>query len=493
MFSNTAYEAFYTAIGLYLHEASIEIITSYKIFVGVLILIFGVSFFWGAWHFASRYLPGALVAKKALPLSFLVKLILCLFIGFSLLKVGSESSPKKLDRSSWHDNAYIESRVPVSAESFRVSFIFDVLTRSADEVAHFSITILDHLFAQTNSEKEAPSFFYKAILYAGSDTIENPELRDKLSYYTEECFSRVIPTISDSYGGGALNNFFRTYPEVDQALKKIELPTRSGASYSCLDLKDEVVYDLQKYAEEKTGNIPPEHFLKRVPLKDPIIHRNLKASQALTNYFWENKENFFGLQKGAIAEGGAAKAFQFWSRIRSFDGVLHILGLEELEGSSLYAERIQKFSEYLKRAPHLAGMIKMILIMIFPWLIFFLAAGSWRPLVFWTVIYFSVVMWAPIWTLFYHMMTSIALSTEVMAEFGELSDGISLYSADLITSRLYQFYAVYAWIQLLSGPMLTAFVAIKFFPWMKDNEQERAPEIIQDASSAGSTVVSHLK
>ncbi len=116
----------------------------------------------------------------------------------------------------------------------------------------------------------------------------------------------------------------------------------------------------------------------------------------------------------------------------------------------------EKFSELLQRAPHIKGIITMILIFSFPWLVFFLAAGKWRPLVAWYAIYFSVLLWTPIWTLFYHLITSFSLSTEVMARFGELSDGISLYSAELITSRQYHFYSIYALIQVLSGPLPTA-------------------------------------
>ncbi len=489
MFTNTAYEAFYTYIGLFLHEASIEIITSYKVFLGILVLIFGASFLVGIWHLAARYLPDSLVHKRSMPLAGFARLIFCLFVGLSLLKVGTDVSVKKMDRSSWHDNSYLKSKGPSVKQSFEVSFIFDLLSRSADEMGRFAQNVVDKLFARTNSEASAPSFFYKAVLYAGSDTIEDAELRNKLSFYTEECFNPLIPTLKEDYQGGGLDNMFRDKSAVDLSLKNIPLPTLKNKNWTCLDMKDEVVHHLQKYAEEKTGKIPTDTFLSLTPTKDPILYRNLKASQALVNYFWENKENFFGIQKGAVAEGAAGKVFQYWSRIKSFDGWLHMLGLGELEGSSLYAERIEKFNEYLKRAPHLAGIIKMILLMIFPWLIFFLAAGRWRPLLFWYVVYFSVALWAPIWTLFYHVMTSIALSTETLHHFGELSDGISLYSADLISSRLYQFYAVYAWIQLLSGPMLTGFVAMKFFPWIRDSEQERAPEVVHDAASVGSAVV----
>lgn len=491
MFSNTAYEAFYTYIGLFLHEASIKLITSQGIFLSLIVIIFAVCLFLAASQFLSRYMPGVLVKKRTVPLSIFFKLVLCLFIGISLLKIGTDTDVKKFDRTSWHTNHYIEVKLPDLNGSFEVSFIFDILSRSAEETARFFSIIVDKLFDSGNSETSAPSFFYKSIMYAGADTIDDPQLRDKINFYVDECFGKVIPLINEEKAKGNVDKMFKMYPEVDAALAEIPIETEGTEKITCLSLKNEVVAHLQTYAESKAGNIPRQHYGSRVDfLKNPTVHRNYYASRALVRYFWQQKETYTGIQKGAEAIDGPGGFFQTWSRIWSFDGILHILGLEKYEGASLYAERIQKFSEYLKRAPHLAGIIKMILIFLFPWLVFFLAAGKWRPLMFWYVVYFSVVMWAPIWCLFYHIMTSIALSTEVMAHFGELSDGISLYSSELISSRLYQFYAVYAWIQLLSGPMLTGFVAIKFFPWIRDNQEESAPELVRDAASVGGVVAS---
>jgi hypothetical protein len=84
-------------------------------------------------------------------------------------------------------------------------------------------------------------------------------------------------------------------------------------------------------------------------------------------------------------------------------------------------------------------------------LIFPIVTGHWRVLVWWMLGYTSVLLWAPIWTLFHHVMTGISLSAETLASFGELSDEISLYIANLITSRKNYRYTVYSWVQLLIG------------------------------------------
>jgi hypothetical protein len=67
MFSNTAYEAMYQYLGLALHSKFIEIITSQKIFLGAIVIIFGALFFTTSVEFFSRYMPGVLVRRRQVP------------------------------------------------------------------------------------------------------------------------------------------------------------------------------------------------------------------------------------------------------------------------------------------------------------------------------------------------------------------------------------------------------------------------------------------
>jgi hypothetical protein len=62
---------------------------------------------------------------------------------------------------------------------------------------------------------------------------------------------------------------------------------------------------------------------------------------------------------------------------------------------------------------------------------------------------------------------------------------VSLYSASLITSRLYKMYSIYSWLQILLGPIPTAFLAYTFAPMLRDTSSERAPEAIEDVKSVG--------
>lgn len=283
-------------------------------------------------------------------------------------------------------------------------------------------------------------------------------------------------------------------PEIDLVLQKIPVELEGIGIVSCLEIKKEVVSHLRSHALQKSGKVFKYHKNEWDSiLDDPDLQKNLFASQALVNFYMDQDENQLGIHKRAISPGIAGKVFQFMNRLFSWDGILSLIGKRDLQGASLTAERSQEFSNLLQRAPHLAGIAKMILIFIFPWLVFFLIAGRWKVVIAWYAIYISVLLWNPIWTLFYHIMTSIALSTETLAAFGQVSDGISLYSSQLITSRMYHFYAIYAWIQILSGPLPTAILAAKIFPWIRDHEKDAAPDFIDDSKGYAKKAAGMMK
>jgi hypothetical protein len=131
----------------------------------------------------------------------------------------------------------------------------------------------------------------------------------------------------------------------------------------------------------------------------------------------------------------------------------------------------------------------MLIIASFPWLVFFVVAGYWRVLFYWFLMYLSVLLWTPIWTLLYHIMVGISQSSDVMAAFGELSDGISLYSAELVTSRIYHLYAVYSWLQILTGTLFTGMLLYFVRPALQDSQEEKAPEFVDGAAKVAGAVL----
>ncbi|MGE0172439.1 MAG: hypothetical protein AB7T49_06640 [Oligoflexales bacterium] len=489
MFSNTAYDAFYTYIGLSLHSEFIRIITSQSFFAGGIVLIFGVFFFLTAWRFFSNYVPGSFVRSGGETLSGFAKIVACLFLGITLLKVDSSARVNTFKRVSWHTNSYLTTKLPDLKEQYQVSFVFDLITRTSEELARFAAQIVDNLFKVTNSQLEAPSYFYKAIMFASVGTIDDPALKDKVKFYTSECIDKILPAISDATKRDRLDLMFAE-KETDPLLSQVQIENEGGPSLTCLDLKNEVMFHLKSYATSKTGQVPPDPILRWSTEPTPGIYENLFASQALVNHYIEQREGWFGVQKGSQVPGTTGRVIQYLNRLKSFDGWLSLLGLADYVGVSETATRSQEFSEHLQRAPHVQGFVKMLLIMIFPWLIFFVVAGKWRVLIYWTAIYTSVLFWTPIWALFYHITTNIALSTETLAAFGKLSDGISLYSSQLVSSRLYLYYATYSWIQLLLGPLPTLYLASSLRPLIANSKEERLPEIVNDAKNIGQKAIS---
>lgn len=487
MFSSTAYEALYQYIGLELHARFIDVLTSHRVFMALIVIIFAVMFFTTTTQFFSRYLPGVLVKRKTVALSQYVRIVVCLIVGLSVLRVGSQTGVKRWDGDSWHANSYVTGKSRGIQSEYRVSFVFDVLSRTAEETSRLINKVIDGMFRSSNSELEAPSFFYKAIMYAGSSTLDDPDLRGAVQLYTDECVARALPLVGNRESLDRLDGMFRGDAVIDQKLAGLEVETAPGTSTNCLTVKNDVHTRLLSYTREHSQDF---RSMLAGYVGNPLDETkwlNLQASMTLVDLYLEKSESFAGIQKGSQPEGGAARVFQYINRFFSWDGLMSLIG-KETHGAALAAERSQEFSENLTRAPHVAGFIKLALIAIFPWLVFPVVAGRWKALVWWFAAYSSVLLWAPIWTLFYHIVTGISLSADTLAAFGELSDGISLYSANLITSRMNYMYAVYSWIQVLIGVGFTGSVLWFARPILSDTKEESAPEFIGEATGIAGKV-----
>lgn len=488
MFSNTAYEALYQLIGLGLHAKFIEVITGETFFKGLVLIIFGAIFFFTILKFISRYLPGSLIEKRHVPISKFIKVIACLFLGLAILRVGSEAQVKDYQGKNWSDNAYVKNHVDNVESQYRVSVVFELMSRTAEEVTGLLSRVIDEVFAKGNPQLTAPNMFYKAIMYAGISTIEDSPLRDQLRFYSDECFTKVLPSVDQFKNQGAIDGFFSAGKKIDKELSDVSIDLGQGKSTNCLEVKDSTVQKLNEYG---VGQM--KDFSKTIPYSEALVYsyggklepsyyKNYATSMALANFYADQHEGRLGIQKGAEAPGAAGQTFQVLGRLFSWDGILGSLGLRDQQGASEAASRSQEFSEHLARAPHVAGFIRMLLIAVFPWLMFFVVAGKWRVLVVWFWIYFSVLLWTPLWTLLYHIMLGISMSSEVMQAFGQMSDGVSMYSASLVNHRLYYMFSIYSWVQLLVATMTTGSVFMFLKPMLGESESEGKPEFLETTS-----------
>lgn len=492
MFSSTAFEAMYQYLGLELHVKSIEIITSNKVFGAVILFIFGVMFFVTAMQFFSRYVPGSLVHRKMVPLSKFIKIVACLFLGIALLEARSSTTVKRFDGESWYQNPYIHGQLRAVEPQYQVSLVFDLLSRSAEEFAALLARSVDQLMGSVHSQLDAPNFFYKAIMYGAAATVDDADLQRSIRFYTEECFNRVLPYIKDAQEQNKLDGLYADHGIIDRRLAEtpVQLPDREN--YTCLDVKREVTEGLRAYAASRDKGFAEKLArTSRFGTFTNSSYLNLQVSSMLVNQYLDDHEGPMGIQKGGILPTTGGKVAQYLNRIMSVDGILSIFGQsgKEMQGVWVSASRAKEFSENLARAPHVAGFIKMCCIALFPWLIFFVVAGHWRVLYAWFMIYLSVLLWTPIWTLLYHIMVGITLSAETMEALGRLSDGISLYGAELVNARVYHLFEVYSWLQLILGTLFTGSVVYFLTPILKDGRGDSTPEFIDNSAGALTTGV----
>ena len=500
MYSSTGYEALYVYLGLHLQQGIRDILISERFFQAIILLLFGAIFFFTVFKFFSRYLPGVMVYKTSVPLSKFFWIFASLFLGISVLKFGSGTIVKNYNYESWHDNPYIVARTIEFDPDLKVSAVFDVLSRTASEFSGLLSHTVDKLFSKTHSQLKAPAFFYKSILYAGSSTITDSKLRSQIDLYTKECIEMVMPLVETKDPTmGLIYGFYKSHQaDIDNALSQIELPDSKDDGFSskktCLDLKESTTELFFDHVDANVSGWDDMFRNQHIRSFSTEQYRNLSYSSALLNHYQD--EDWFDIHKGSQVPRGTSKWFQYLSKLVSWDGLLSVIGVvfgfdgNELHGSALAAKRSEEFNQLLSRAPHVKGFITLILIAAFPLLVFPLVAGKWKWLIFWFLSFFSVLLWEPIWTLFYHLITNLALAGETLEYLGELSSSAHLYYAKVVTSRIYYLFSVYSWLQVISGPFFTASMLLSFRPLLKDKEEESAPAFVGEAKSKAMSATS---
>ena len=432
---------------------------------------------------------GNLVQRHNVPISKFVRITFCLVLGISLLKMGSTIRVEDFQNDSWSQNDYIKGRMSDVNDTYEVSFVFDILSRSAEGIAKYLSYAGDYIFGKgSDSYLKTPYMFTKAIMLAGAATLDDPKLQSMTNTYTNNCLKKVLPDLSDyNEKSTFLDRMFRRDLWIDQQLGKINLSEgEAGAVYTCKDLKDELREGLYAYADSKKLYMPEDSFQPQ----ETQIARNMNVSSMLVNHYRSQREGLMGIQEGSKIAGGAGTAFQFLGRVFSWDGFVSIFSFgraTNVHGAAEAASRAKEFSELLTRAPHLKGMLMMILIGLFPWLIFFVVYGNWRILVWWFWVYFSICLWTPIWAIMYHIMQNVAFSADALSSFQPQSDGISLYASQVVLDRIYYLYSVYSMIQI-AVPVFTTGIALYLArPMLSGFQEEKKPEFIDGSLSAAST------
>src|SRR5690242_4943790 len=100
----------------------------------------------------------------------------------------------------------------------------------------------------------APNFFFKAMLGAASDTIDDPALKSTIDLYTDECLTKALPQFNPSTDDRFLDRYFSLDSEADRKLAQISIGAGTyGPGYNCLALKQHVNKSLQNYAHNRSS------------------------------------------------------------------------------------------------------------------------------------------------------------------------------------------------------------------------------------------------
>ncbi|MBC8555012.1 MAG: hypothetical protein H8D23_35815, partial [Candidatus Brocadiales bacterium] len=249
---------------------------------------------------------------------------------------------------------------------------------------------------------------------------------------------------------------------------------------------EDLKHELRRYVR---SNSELKRLRKKLPHVPTLNQDNVLISTMLANYYHDSTGS--GLVHEGAMLSGFSWLFQYMRKIISPEMVEVILNKVfagktthiNIAGSGSASSLANEFSENLKRAPHLRGWIKMLLIGIFPFLIFFLLLGRWKYLVGWSMFYFSVCCWTPIWTLLHHINLKMLQTSQFIHGLDSFANGFSVYSAKLVLQKINYSYSVYMLLQTSLGIGFTiAFFAFVTMPLLKDKTPDSAPGELTDGA-----------
>lgn len=452
-------------IGLGLQERFIEVMTSSSLFKGLILLLFLYLFVLTAVRYFGRFMPGGVLGAKGVPLSRFFHLLLALFISLSLLSVKTNSEVSSYTGQSWHDSDYVRNKIPQIKHQFKVSIVFDFITRTSDSlVAALNITI-DHLLSPGHSQLKAPNLIYKAVAASTAQLMPTAELAESIDIFSDNCIVEALQIKNERLDVGIISRIFSN-ESTDADSIMAELPLRTRFGETCYDLRVGIMSEVVEQAGSRSGWAEKAKSQWRGNSAS-LLSKDKLASDLLINHFIGQREGFLGIDRAAELPTMSARIAQVLARYQS-SPITNILSLfsGDQRGVFIAGQRAEALSQNMARAPHVAGFIKMFLFAVFPWLVIPVLLGYWKIIIWWLKIYVSVLLWAPAWTILYSVMTGIALSTSELQSF----DSVSMIGASLINYRLHYGYAVYAWLQMFLGMGITGSVLMMANPFVRDTE-----------------------
>jgi hypothetical protein len=470
MTTATLTEAIYIGQGLKLHSNFLQFINTSG--MRIVALMFGIMFMTVTIRYFCRYFPGNPGVPSTGLFSY-VRIFFAAVLALGILnpKLAVNVSVKNFSAEDWAQNPRFQS-VKGSSDEIKASALFYLLGGSANEISRLIETNIDH-FAGKQAQTRNPNEAIRLVVNASLAQIEGNDLRAKGHLLFDEC--------SDIEGVQLLRLTAKPSRAQIGKLSDVTFTTNQGTEYDCWSLLQEVrtgvSLEAQKinpklHARASTRVHATPH--KAVVIKDMGVIENamlvnlLNTRKAKVDLVPDAGGGFF-----AIATDSIQRFFTFGKDFKANEAARK----KALEYQS--AERL---------APHFIGFVKMMLIALFPFLVFPLVMGYWRIMALWSLAFLSVCMWSPIWTLMHHCFVEVSQMAKYLSE--------AQYSAlmqNQMSSEIVSMYIVFVTLQLAVAPAFSFFFISSLKPLLANTaatvaSQKPVREILQTGAGVASAL-----
>ncbi len=467
MTTATLTEALYLGQGLKLHSNFLDFINRGG--VHALALLFGVMFMVTTIRYFSRYFPGNAGFKNSGLFDY-VKIFFAMVIGMSILKANTSVSVRNFSGEEWAKNPRFVS--VKGGKEVKSSFLFYLLGGTASGVATKIEENIDR-FVGKQAQTRRPNEMIRLVVNSSLAQIGDDDLRAKSHLLFDEC--------SNIEGVELLRQRARISSASEKKLRAIEFQTNQGVDYNCLSLLQEVRAGVAAEAKEKNERLYNQattvssggpHGM--VHIQDPDVIGNAMLINLLNTR--APKQDLAPSPGGGIGSAIVHHVMRFFS------------SGPDTKANEAMRKKAKEYESAERLAPHFIGFVKMILIALFPFLVFPLVLGHWRIMALWSLAFFSVCMWSPIWTLMHHCFVEVSQMTSYFKTAQH-----SALLQDEVASELVSMYIVFVSLQLAVAPAFSFFFLSSLKPLLAANASNVASQnpvghMIQTGTSVASAL-----
>lgn len=469
MFAVDSTEAIYRFMGIKAQEGLIELLTYHWVFLAIIVLVLAWRLLKTGYLLPLRDTRFALFSQsKGMSISQLIISLAISLILLSSLKPQRHLTIENFAGKNWYQHPLAGKKI--TEASPKANLLFTYLAGSIEEFANLSHHFFNSLFTGGEASNESPRWLFKAMIHAASAHIDKPELLDLIEAYGQGCLEPIIGSLKES--DFWLENEERRQTEI---WKKFESTYPFGNDKNCTSLRTELAHKLIEWSatHPNTASLfhwQPKGITSLIPeFKSYDWMTNTYAANALRNHIQAMEGQalspFDNPQGANFEETGV---WRYIRKIFSIETWEKLLFGEEYGGSLNASNTAEELANLLKIASEVKGRIIFYLITVFPLFIFWAALkGMFGPIVFWSVMYFAVAMWEPLWSLSYNILMVQMNAHKYLSALAELNDAISITAAEILRLRFNRAIEAYVFTQFGIAALVTSFAVWMGKGWLQ--------------------------